>query len=272
MPNFLSSKILLTILGAVAVLTVVLSVVTGTFAGIFVVVVVAIGALPLRRPTLITGSKPLLRALLCVLGAALAVVSSLIDHSYTSGAVVLLFVVLVAWAWRTIIAAIAPGEPLPSALASVLQSSGVTLAEESVAGWTSGVTTSGAVVLLRVIKGHAGAVDEWPGMAKLKASAGTAARALEAQGITPRLVAVAEGSSGVYQVMPWITICSPNKISSAIRELTPSITDARALAAEAGVTLGREAARRVERMQRAPKTKSSGRPEHHGRVTPKKPS
>jgi len=177
-----------------------------------------------------------------------------------------------ALAWMSLAKQLAPAKELPSAVGGALSIAGVTMSDESVAGWQVGGSPSGVVVVVREAKAESGPIAQWSGIKKLAVDAKAPVQMMKSQGIEPLVLGVVAESGYGPEVVDGVTVVSADRVAGLVKRAEPSIADPVALAKEAGITLSRQAQRALAKQPVARPNANGGAKKgakvvHQGRVT-----
>jgi hypothetical protein len=249
------------------VAAIVILVTTSAFGPLIGVVVLALGALALADPTRASRANAPVLILAGVLGVGAVAMAYVLDNSWLSAAFVLACVAALLFIGLSVRTQLRPSAPLSAAATQALAKAGVTLAGDSLAGWSSGLARNGAVILIREIDSSPGPVEDWKSLSRLSTSIASVKKAMVDQGVAPLIVVIPKATPGILHRTASFTVCSLDKLSHLIGATSPGITDPRALAAQAGVTINRAVTRRLSGSGSTGASKS--KVIHSGRVTKK---
>lgn len=257
-----------TVATAALAATVALAVTTQIYAPLFALVIVAAGLVGITQPQRLLAAPKWFFALLAVVVLGLTTGDVFIDKVPALAGFVLVAAVLVGLAWRHQRAQFTTA-PLGGAAITALERAGVALAEP-VGPWYSGVTTRGAALLITEIDAEKGPVETWKNLRRVTTQAHVVEKSLKEEGLHPTTLVVLRGQSGVSKKVGSATLVSLDKLNQTLNDLNPPLSDFRAMADAAGVSLSRTTERALSRNATAkgPKT----RVQHQGRVTKKNPS
>jgi hypothetical protein len=276
MPTHLRRKVIIAAVVALLI-SVGICVLTSSIVAAVIVATLLVGFWGSIRTATGSSFSPVQLSLWATAGLLVVAGTTWVDSSWVSGLLAALAVAGVAVLWQLTASRVGPGEALSPDTLRALSLVGVTVsADNRAAGWSTGLTQRGVVVMVREIAPGTGPVEKWKSVKSLNSSVlnssvlGSVREGLVAQGISPVMLAVARGTAGVLLQGPNLTVASLDKLSTAIKSAKPGLTDPVAMAREAGFQVSRAAARQVERRSTAT-TKSGSKIVHKGRVTEKRP-
>jgi hypothetical protein len=169
--------------------------------------------------------------------------------------------------WKTLRATCAAPTELTPVVASAIRAAGLTVADE-VMGWHTAASATATVVLLRQVTPETGDPRQWKSVQQATTQADSLAPSLKEQGVAPLFLLVVYPASSVLHRLASLTVVSPDRLSSAIKNAPTVTTDLRALAEQAGFELSRTSSRALQANQKRATT--TPKVLHQGRTTKKK--
>jgi membrane protein implicated in regulation of membrane protease activity len=239
------------------------------YSPLIAVAVLSVGLLSLFSQMILKRSTLLLASVVAIVGAALAALAYFLDHSVLSCVLVALCVVALGAAWRYQRRLLSTTTSVSPAATAALEKAGITIADAGVAGWSSGMTARGAVILFTEVTPGPGDPETWRSLTKALTTGRAAAAALRGEGVDPTILVIPRGVSGIFKRTPSATIASLDRISNALGSLKSSIADPRALAEANGMVLSRATSRALGSKSIPGAKKTTTKVQHQGRVTKK---
>lgn len=256
-----------------SLVTLVVAVVLGLLVGILSAVsFVAIVSGALAIASRVATNKPVRTVSRIGLGLGLALVAlaGYVDRSWVSALVVALTLAGATYLVRYAKSQFLVPDELSPLVKKTLSQLSYTLAGEPASGWWSALGPRAEVILIREISASAGDPANWPSVKKINASLAQVLSAFSENDITPTPIALVGDASGISLKLNQLRVVSPDKLSGALANTRPSISDPRALAAKAGVNVSRAVVRQATKAK-ATKSQGATKPKivHQGRVTKK---